>query len=266
MPKPHVLILRAPGTNCDVETAHAFERAGGAAERVFVQRLMEEPGLLERFQILCVPGGFSYGDDLAAGRILAEKMRRRLFEPLQDFIAADKLALGVCNGFQALIKSGLLFPDDEAKGPAATLTWNTNGRFECRWVNLEVDGDRCVFLRGMRSLQLPIAHAEGRFLARDKAALDWLDVEGLLVLRYAASGNVAEETLEDGETLAFPLNPNGSPRNVAGACDVTGRVLGLMPHPERYLEATHHPRWTRGEAHDPGDGLRVFRNAVEYFA
>jgi phosphoribosylformylglycinamidine synthase len=260
MPTPRVLILRAPGTNCDGETAFAFDQVGGQAELVHVNRLLDDPQLPKQYQILCVPGGFSYGDDVGAGRILGEQIRHHLAETLKTFKDEEKLILGICNGFQVLIKSGVLLPDDPKKGPAATLTWNDSGKFEDRWVNLKVDGSQCVFLAGMERMYLPIAHAEGKFVTRDQAALDWLDVHGQLVLRYTRRSG------EGNGQVPYPENPNGSIGNVAGACDHTGRVLGLMPHPERHIDPTQHPRWTRGEAGNVGDGLRLFQNAVDYFA
>jgi phosphoribosylformylglycinamidine synthase len=151
----------------------------------------------------------------------------------------------------------VLLPSTDA-GPAATLTWNDSGRFIDRWVRLRVDGEKCVFLRGIESLELPIAHAEGKFVARDSQVLDALDSGGQLVLRYTGRNGEADPSSPD--------NPNGSQRHVAGLCDASGRVLGLMPHPERNLDPTHHPNWTRRAARQAGDGLRVFQNAVEYFA
>jgi len=239
--EPRVLVLRAPGTNCDVETAYAFEVAGAQVQRLHVNRILEQPGRLKEFQVLCLPGGFSYGDDIAAGRILG-------------------------NGFQVLMNSGILLPpalagDGAALSPA-TLTWNDSGKFEDRWVNLQVASDKSVFLSGIESLYLPIAHAEGKFVARDDQQLNDLDKAGRLVLRYvndgAAAGNGAG-------AVPYPSNPNGSQRNVAGLSDSTGRVLGLMPHPERHIDPTQHPRWTRGDANEVGDGLAVFANAVAYF-
>jgi phosphoribosylformylglycinamidine synthase len=260
MPTPRVLILRAPGTNCDKETAFAFDKVGGQAELVHVNRLLDDPQLPRQYQILCVPGGFSYGDDVAAGRILGEQIRHHVAETLTTFKEEKKLILGICNGFQVIMKSGVLLPDDPEKGPATTLTWNDSGKFEDRWVYLKVDGPQCVFLKDIDRMYLPIAHAEGKFVARDQAALDWLDVHGQLVLRY--TGRSGEENGQ----IPYPENPNGSIGNVAGVCDHTGRVLGLMPHPERHIDPTQHPRWTRGEAGEVGDGLQVFRNAVDYFA
>lgn len=258
MAKPRVLVLRSPGANCDEETEHAFRLAGAEPTRRHVNRLVESPAELDEYQIVCLPGGFSYGDDIAAGRVLANLCRERLADALRSLRDSDRLVLGVCNGFQVLLKTGLLAADD-ADGPLATLTWNDHGRFEARWVHLAADATRCVFLRGMEGLELPIAHAEGKIAVRDEAALNALVSGGRVALRYAAGG-------EPGETpLPFPANPNGSVANAAGLCDDTGRVFGLMPHPERFVDATQHPQWTRRGEHGPGAGLKLFRNAVEYF-
>jgi phosphoribosylformylglycinamidine synthase I len=261
MAQPNVLILRAPGTNCDGETAFAFERAGARAELVHVNRLLENPGLFIRFQILCIPGGFSYGDDVAAGRILANQIRHHLADALAEFKAAGKLILGICNGFQVLLKSEILLEPDPENGPPATLSWNDSGRFEDRWVRLAVGGRKSVFLRGIDAMYLPVAHAEGKFVPRNEEVLAALESGGQLVLRYRSlSGGDAPGP------IPYPDNPNGSVADTAGVCDTTGRVLGLMPHPERHVDPTQHPRWTRGEAGDVGDGMRVFANAVGYFA
>jgi phosphoribosylformylglycinamidine synthase len=254
MPQPRVLVLRAPGANCDAETAFAFERAGGAAQVVHPNRWFETPELANQFQILCLPGGFSYGDDLSAGRIFGNQLQHHLADALAEFRAAGKLILGICNGFQVLVKSGLLDIDD-ADGPAATLAWNASGRYQDRWVRLRTAGDKCVFLAGIESVELPIAHAEGQFRGRNEAALDRLERAGQLVLRY-----------EDAPGAASPYNPNGAARDVAGICDGTGRVFGLMPHPERFIDPTQHPQWTRRPALVEGEGLKLFRNAVGYFA
>ena len=282
MPAPRVLILRAPGTNCDLETAYAFSMAGATTEACHINRLLSEPGLLDQFQILCLPGGFSYGDDIAAGRILANQFRHHLIEPLLRFRDRGSLILGICNGFQILIKSGVLLADEPAGAPA-TLTWNSGGLYQDRWVNLRTASDRCVFLRGMDRLYLPIAHAEGKFVTRDQATLERLRAAGQLALCYAApeggggpgerptsvSSGVASGGPASGSgvgELPFPHNPNGAWANVAGVCDETGRVFGLMPHPERHIDPTHHPRWTRLPQRAAGDGLKLFQNAVEYFA
>ncbi len=268
MSKPNVLILRAPGTNCDKETAFAFEKAGAATELLHVNRLLETPSLFGRFQILCIPGGFSYGDDVAAGRILANQMQHHLAEETARFKAEGKLILGICNGFQVLVKSDVLLePAVDPEGrrrTAATLTWNDTARFEDRWVELAVDGQKCVFLQGIERMYLPVAHAEGKFVARDDAEFSRLEAARQFVLRYRPLDGKQTAGLSD--PVPFPDNPNGSPGNVAGVCDPSGRVFGLMPHPERHIDRTQHPRWTRGETQSVGDGLKVFTNAVKYFS
>jgi phosphoribosylformylglycinamidine synthase len=279
MAKPRVLILRAPGTNCDEETAHAFSLAGGAPERWHVNRILEEPRRLADFQVLCIPGGFSYGDDIAAGRILGNQLQHHLAGPLQDFRAAGKLVLGICNGFQVLLKTKLLANEDDHT-PAATLALNDSARFECRWVRLAVEAGNCVFLHGITEIELPVAHAEGRFVVRDEATLQRLDNAGRLVLRYVKQADpqtalsvstpkelgLSTSHLDQQTTVPYPDNPNGAMANVAGLCDATGRVLGLMPHPERFVVPTQHPRWTRQPQSEVGDGLRVFQNAIRYFS
>src|SRR5438874_5463448 len=173
MATPRVLVLRAPGANCDEETQFAFEQAGAVAERLHINRLREEPSLLHRYQILVVPGGFTYGDDVAAGKILALQLAHFLGETLQRFRDADKLILGICNGFQALLKAGLLLPADE-DGPLATLANNARGQFEDRWIYLETTPGRCPFLQGYERFQVPVAHGEGNFICRDIWILDGL--------------------------------------------------------------------------------------------
>ncbi|MBI1900378.1 MAG: phosphoribosylformylglycinamidine synthase subunit PurQ [Planctomycetia bacterium] len=290
---PRVLILRAPGTNCDVETAFAFERAGGKAERVHVNRLLENPRLLAEFQVLCIPGGFCYGDDIAAGRILAAQMQHHLRDFIREFKDAGKLILGICNGFQALVRSGVLLPDAPDGAPAATLAWNASGKFEDRWIRLKTAPSPCVFFQGIETMVMPVAHGEGRFVTRDEATLVQLEAAGQLPLRYApwdvagvsrserpatasppltkgGQGGLAGEQTSLRETpgtfVPYPDNPNGSQLDVAGVCDATGRVCGLMPHPERHIDPTQHPEWTRRkEQPEAGDGLAVFQNAVRYF-
>jgi phosphoribosylformylglycinamidine synthase len=255
MPQPRVLILRAPGANCDLETQAAFELAGAKAERIHINRLREDAGLLQQYQVLVVPGGFTYGDDVAAGKILAMQLSHFLADALHQFRAADKLVLGICNGFQVLLKAGLLLQPDE-EGPLATLTHNTCGRFEDRWIHLAVKPGKCPFLKDIDKLYLPVAHGEGNFRAREQWLLPGLEQTGQVVLRYVDAA---------GQAGAYPINPNGSQGEVAGICDPSGRVLGLMPHPERHILPTQHPQWTRRGLAAEGEGLKLFRNAVEYF-
>jgi len=262
MSKPKVLILRAPGTNCDQETAYAFDMAGGESSFVHINQLIETPAMIKDFQILCLPGGFSYGDDIAAGRILGSQMQSKLSDVLAEFHADGKLILGICNGFQILIKSGFLLQSDD-EGLPATLTWNDSGRFVDCWVNLKTNNEKCVFLRDVEQMYLPIAHAEGKFVPRNDSVLDQLSSNDQLALKYC---------LPDGTNgdVPYPHNPNGSTAHVAGVCDETGRIFGLMPHPERHIDPTHHPRWTRREKtrreDGKGDGFTVFENAVGFFA
>lgn len=265
MTQPRVLVLRAPGANCDLETEFAFAQAGGRPERLHVNRLLESPTLLDDFQVLCVPGGFSYGDDVAAGRILANQLRRHLSECLQRFKDDGKLILGICNGFQVLLKSGVLLPIAEDGTAPATLAWNDSGRFEDRWVPLRVSSRKSVFFRDIDAMYLPVAHAEGKFVPADAEQLSQLVARQQVVLRYGTSAAEDAPTAMTA-TVDYPDNPNGSLADIAGVCDETGRVCGLMPHPERHLDPTHHPRWTRRQESAGGDGLRVFENAIAYFA
>jgi phosphoribosylformylglycinamidine synthase len=256
MATPKVLVLRAPGSNCDQEAQFAFERAGAFVERLHINRLREDPAQLQRFQILCVPGGFTYGDDVAAGKILATQLSNFLGDALRRFRDAEKLILGICNGFQAILKAGLLIPPDE-DGPLATLGHNESGKFEDRWIHLEATPNKCVFLTGIEKLHVPVAHGEGKFITRKDWILEGLAQAGQVVLRYAVPASSKSD---------YPANPNGSMGRVAGLCDATGRVLGLMPHPERHILPTQHPQWTRLGLAKEGDGMQIFRNAVEYFA
>ncbi len=264
MAEPNVCVLCAPGTNCDVETGHAFELAGGRAERVHLFRLLENPALLDQFQILCVPGGFSYGDDLGAGVVFAQQLQHRLGDAVRRFLARDTLVLGICNGFQVLLKAGIL-PGGTATEdhPDTTLTWNDNGHYTALWVHLQVSSDRSVFLKGLGHLEFPIAHAEGRFVTRTPEVLAQLQAQGQAALIYACPPG--ETHNHKGGLLPYPYNPNGSAGNIAGLSDPTGRVLGLMPHPERYVHETQHPTWTRRREQPTPDGRRLFDNAVAYF-
>jgi phosphoribosylformylglycinamidine synthase len=265
------LILRSPGTNCDEETAYAFQLAGAEVERLHVKTLIRGERQLEEFQILALPGGFSYGDDLGAGTVLANQLLARLEDPLRDFVAAGRLVIGICNGFQVLVRLGLL---PGLPGPrSASLVENVSGKFEDRWVQLSVETDTCPFLldpgKGW-SLRLPVAHREGRFLPREPEVLSRLTEGGQVALRY-----IDPEGTEDGYTSTYPANPNGSVEGIAGITNPEGNVLGLMPHPERFLSTLQSPTWTRQASRSPGlladpgragDGYVFFRNAVKYMA
>lgn len=252
--KIRAVVLRTAGTNCDYETEYAFEKAGAEAERIHVNRLVESDRELARAQIIAVPGGFSYGDDIASGKVLANELRFRLVESLKKFVADGKLIIGICNGFQVLVKAGLL-PGLKGGKVLTTLTGNDCGHFEDRWVHLKADDSPCVFVKPGEDVYLPVAHGEGKFIANDDVLKD-LAKRKLIVYRYCDS---------QGATGAgYPANPNGSVQDIAGICDPTGRIFGLMPHPERHVEPTQHPRWTREGLATEGEGLKIFRNAVEF--
>jgi phosphoribosylformylglycinamidine synthase len=245
MASPQVCVLRAPGTNCDVETAFAFEQCGATVERLHLFRLLEQPRQLQNYQILCIPGGFSYGDDVGAGVIFGSQLRGHLAATLQEFQQADKLVLGICNGFQVLMKAGILpghhgTPATGERNLASTLTWNTSGKFIARWVHLRTAGSHSVFLRGIDELELPIAHAEGRLVARDASVVEGWRQRGQVALCYSHGGSVVpgDERPHAARPLLDSGNPNGSVADIAGLCDATGRILGLMPHPERYIHRT----------------------------
>jgi len=250
--KVRVLLLRAPGTNCDVETAFAFEQAGALTTTAHVNRLIDGDERLADYQILAIPGGFSYGDDISAGKVLANELRLRLGDEVRRFIDGGGLILGICNGFQALVKSGFFSAPSAENTQPFTLTDNDSACFECRWVNLAVNPEsQCVFTRGIERMALPVAHAEGKVVVEDDAM-----PERNMALFY---------TDEHGNREAgYPHNPNGSDLDIAGVCDDTGRVFALMPHPERFIRRTQHPRWTRLDGPETGDGLRIFQNAVDW--
>ncbi|WP_129674728.1 phosphoribosylformylglycinamidine synthase I [Candidatus Chloroploca sp. Khr17] len=256
------LILRAPGINRDRDAALACELAGASPERIHINQLAEGSVRLADYGMVLIPGGFSYGDHLGAGRLLAIDLVHRLGEALYRFVEDGRPVIGICNGFQVLVKAGLL-PGCLAEpdcAPAVTLTDNASEQFECRWVTLEANpGTRCSFVRDLTCpIEVPVAHGEGRIALRDEATLALLEAQGLIALRYT--------TAMGDQAISYPANPNGSVGHIAGLCNAQGNVLGLMPHPENAILPQQHPRWTREEARDEGDGLLLFRNAVRYAA
>ncbi|TWT64187.1 phosphoribosylformylglycinamidine synthase I [Rubinisphaera italica] len=264
---PRICVLRAPGTNSDHETCYAFEQAGGKVDNVHVFELTESPERLQDYQILCIPGGFSYGDDIGAGVIFAGQIRRKMGDLLHAHLQRNTLTLGICNGFQVLLKSGILpnGTEDWTPGPEfereATLTWNNNGKYTARWVKMVVDSPQNVFLKGIETIEMPLAHAEGKLCVANDDLLNSWKANRQIAVRYCDDSHSAND-----EVLSEEYNPNGSVANIAGLSDVSGRVLGLMPHPERFIKATHHPSWTRRPERGAGDGLKLFQNAVNYFA
>ena len=269
MAQIRAVVLRAAGINCDMETEYAIELAGAKAERVHINRLIEDKHALDHYQIIVFPGGFSYGDDVAAGKILANQVVHHLYESVQKFIDDGKLVLGICNGFQVLVKAGIL-PGFEEKiatesieinkaskitGQTVTITYNDSGRFEDRWVYLAPQTDRCIFIEKGKQIYLPVAHGEGKVVTKNVKVLEQLKDEGYVAFKYVD---------ENGKEGDYPINPNGSVDSIAGLTDATGRVLGLMPHPERFVRPTQHPHWSRLKKRQDGDGMTIFNNAVRY--
>ena len=258
-PRPKVLILRAAGTNCDAETAFSFQRFRAKTDLVHINRLFSKEKKLEDYQILVIPGGLTYGDDISAGKILANELRYKLKDILQKFILEGKLILGICNGFQVLVKAGIL-PGNQGFEQEVSLITNDSGRFEDRWVYLKSkiknQKSKCVWTKDLSEIIfLPVAHAEGKFITKDKSVLDKLKEHDQIVFQYCD---------ENGNLAGYPYNPNGSEYNIAGICDETGKIFGLMPHPERYVDIYQSPKWIREKKRREPDGVRIFKNGIDY--
>jgi phosphoribosylformylglycinamidine synthase len=247
--RPRALIVHATGTNRDHDVARALELAGAAPEIVHINALGDRTARLLDYQMMVLPGGFSYGDDLGAGKLWAVALRARLGDDLEEFVAGGKPVIGICNGFQALVKSGLLPGLEGGQGQQATLTRNESGRFECRWVELVPQGQN-IWTSGLdENIYCPVAHGEGRFLTTEEN-LATIEEHGLVAVRYGTSG--------------YPGNPNGSVNDIAGITNPGGNVLGLMPHPENHISPEQHPKRHRGA--QPGLGLALFENGVGHAA
>lgn len=271
MNEVRVLVLRAAGINCDEETMHCWRLAGASPVLTHINEFVESPSMLSDFSIVTIPGGFSYGDDIGAGTILAQRILMTLADPLRDFVEHGGGILGICNGFQVLVKMGLL-PGAPFGRDQVTVTYNDSARFEARWVRLEVATDRCPYLTpgectpspttcanptAHKLIELPVEHAEGRVVTASMEIARRLLDEGHVAVRYVDQGGNHDQ---------YPANPNGSVIGIAGLCDVTGRVFGLMPHPDRHFDRTQHPTWTLRSTNDVPDGLRIFQNAVRHWA
>ncbi|HEY4527071.1 MAG TPA: phosphoribosylformylglycinamidine synthase I [Candidatus Paceibacterota bacterium] len=256
MAKPNVLVFSGYGLNCEEETLHAFEMAGARGQIVHINDAIAKPTLLDKAQIIAMPGGFSYGDDTGSGKAYGNRLRGHLNRALEKFFERDALTIGICNGFQILTAAGIL--------PGALLS-NDSGRYSCRWVDLDVVGNS-PWLSGMQRLSLPIAHGEGKYFAPEEM-MQKLRADDAIALKYV-KGEISTH-------FDLPGDPNGSTENIAGVSAKNGRILGLMPHPERAISFFHLPHWThlreqhlrKGEELPiEGPGLQLFRNAVNYFA
>lgn len=254
--KVKALILYGYGINCDNETQYGFELAGAEAKKVHVNQLISSEKKLRDYQILAIPGGFSFGDDVGAGKVLATKIKYNLTGEFSEFIKDGKLIIGICNGFQVLVKLGILPGFDKNYDKQdATLTFNDSGRFEDRWVYLKINQKSpCIWTRGIETIYLPVRHGEGKFILRNEEIREKLIKQKQIVVQYVG---------EKGNLAGYPFNPNGSELNIAGICDEAGRIFGLMPHPEAFLSPQNYPRWTR-EKIQKGEGLKIFENAVNF--
>lgn len=261
MKKVKTLILRTAGTNCDMETVHAFKMAGSDVTLSHINAVVKDKAALDKHHILAIPGGFTYGDDIASGKILANELKSKLRDQLTRFIKDGKLIIGICNGFQVLVKMGLL-PNMSGKTDFsidATLSLNNSGKFESRWVYLQRPGnERCIWSKDLPDIiHVPVAHGEGKFIPKDDSLIEALRANGQIVFRY---------TDKYGAHASYPDNPNGSVDAIAGVCDPSGRVLGMMPHPERHVSYLQHPNWRRlgRDAEGMGVGLLMFKSGVAF--
>lgn len=262
------IVITGNGTNCETEMAHACRLAGSdEVDIIHISSLLSGETTLDDYHFLNLPGGFLDGDDLGsakagANRILHAKIAgssEKLYDQVARFIRDGKLILGVCNGFQLMVKTGLLpgFDNDYAS-QTTTLTFNDSGRFEDRWVYLVANPDSpCIYTKGLAGIYLPVRHGEGKFVAKDESCLARLHREKLVAVQYSDSNCRTA-------TMSYPANPNGSIDAIAGICNSSGRIFGLMPHPEAFLHYTNHPRWTREKLPEEGMGLALFKNAINF--
>ena len=248
-----VWILRAPGTNCDQETKYCVEYFGVNADVIHIKKLLEAKNSLSKIDGLIIPGGFSFGDHIRAGALFGKIIKEKLGDTLETLDEDGKPILGICNGFQVLIECGLL-PDRETN---SALTTNLSSKFECRWVDLRVENSHCIFTKGLeKTISLPVAHGEGRFLAKDADVKNIMESDRAVLTYAGLNGSKAKGI--------YPHNPNGSIEDIAAVCNPTGNVFGLMPHPERAFHGFTSPRWSGEESNKFGDGYNIFKNMVDY--
>lgn len=257
MIKPKTCILRSDGTNCDVELVYAFDKFGAQSELVHINELRDKSKKLKDFQILALPGGFSYGDDIASGKVLAIELVSFLKDELQNFVDKKGIVIGICNGFQTLIRTGLL-PFDHLGQMEATLTNNSSGHFECRWVKIKFEKSKLSWIKKEEVIDIAVNHGEGKFFATDKV-IRKIEDDNLVFARYVnENGN---------PTQLYPHNPNNAQNAIAGISNETGRIIGMMPHPEKFIEITQHPNWRRwaagGKSIKP-HGAIIFENLIQF--
>ncbi|MDR0915232.1 MAG: phosphoribosylformylglycinamidine synthase I [Endomicrobium sp.] len=253
--KVKVLILRVAGTNCEYETKFAFELCGAHVDCLHINKLIVTKTKMFEYDILVLPGGFSYGDDISSGKVLANELKNILGDQIRKFALSGKPIIGICNGFQVLVKMGLL-PYSDRCDQVSTLYYNDSGQFECRWIYLRIEQEsNCIWTKNLPNIiTLPVAHGEGKFIPINIQLIDDLNINHQVVLRYSS---------QDGNIPDYPLNPNGSISRIAGICNKQGNVFGLMPHPERYVLALQHP--VRNNVKEEyGYGKIVFQNAVNF--
>jgi len=252
MKKVRAIVLSGYGINCETETAYSFKKCNADAEIVHINELLNKTKDLMNYQILVIPGGFSFGDDIASGKVLANKLKFKTDE-IYKFIEAGNLIIGICNGFQVLVKSGILPGITHYKTQEATLTFNDSGKFEDRWVYLKVnEKTKCVWTKNLHNLFLPVRHGEGKFFCGNKILEDLKENEQIVMQYVNENGNFA----------GYPYNPNGSIENIAGICDKTGRIFGLMPHPEAYNCPENNPLWKTKSVFPLG--IEIFRNGIKF--
>lgn len=258
MKEVRTIVLRVDGTNCDEETVIAFKKAGSLVDLVHINELKKGYKSLEDYQILCLPGGFAHGDHIAAGKIWAVEFKHSLSKDVKKFVEEGKLVIGICNGFQVLVKTGLLPAFERTmEKQKATLFYSDCGSFQDRWIYMKHENKgKCVFTKGIKDIiYLPINHGEGKFFVDDKSVIKKLEENDQIVFKYVDP---------DGNYAGYPWNPNGSMENIAGICNPEGNVIGFMPHPEKYIHKWMHPYWTRNNLPEEGDGFKIFKNAVEF--
>ena len=258
--KPKVIVLKEHGTNCERESAHAFQVAGADVDIVHMNELIENPSQLQNYQILMLPGGFSHGDHTGSGKRWTNRLNHHLGDALREFIERDNLALGICNGFQVLVNYGLVPAiSHEYEQPQVALTHNENARYNCRWADISFHGES-PWTVGIETMTVPIAHGEGQ-ITMPRETLVALQKQELILARYTL-GEMSRHEQQ-------PYNPNGSLDDIAGISDPTGRIIGMMPHPERAIFPHQLPHWRNlqreGKLQKEGPGLQLFRNAVNYF-